>query len=207
MLETAAKTVITLAISATVALVSTGPVCAQGDTQESVSRQLETLTRTVEELSQQVRSLQQKLDQMENRGQASGETRKSKNAPVSSPAPAAATTTSTREQAQQEQQARPAPPVSPASPSPPPAPVAMPAEHGANPAGPPTAAEAWASIKEGMTEGQVVVLLGEPTRKFKAGGQTVWYYLYRDKGAGSVFFYDDGRVASRQKPPFARWHW
>ena len=204
MLGTAAKTVITLAISATVALFSTGPVWAQGDSRESVSRQLETLTRTVEELSQQVRSLQQKLDQMENRGQAAGETRKSENAPVPSPAPAAATTPSPREAAQQ---AQPAPPVNPASPSPIPAPVAMPAEHGANPAAPPTAAEAWASIKEGMTEEQVVVLLGEPTRKFKAGGQTVWYYLYRDKGAGSVFFYDDGRVASRQKPPFARWHW
>jgi TolA-binding protein len=204
MLGTAAKKVIILPISATVALISTGPVCAQGDSQESVSRQLETLTRTVEELSQQVRSLQQKLEQMENRGQVAGEKRKSKGAPVSSPAPAAATTTSPREQVKQ---ARPAPPVRATSPSPPTAPVAMQAEHGTNTAAPPTAAEAWASIKEGMTEGQVVVLLGEPTRKFKAGGQTVWYYLYRDKGGGSIFFYDDGRVASRQKPPFARWHW
>ena len=76
------KKVLALAISATVALFATAPVCARDDSQASVSRQLETLTRTVEELSRQVQSLQQKIDRMQRRGAVAGETRSGKTAPV-----------------------------------------------------------------------------------------------------------------------------
>lgn len=58
----------------------------------------------------------------------------------------------------------------------------------------------WARVKPGMAEGEVVALLGEPSKKFTLDGRRGWYYDYPGTGAGSVFFTDAGRVSSRQSP-------
>lgn len=63
----------------------------------------------------------------------------------------------------------------------------------------------WSRIQPAMANTQVTVLLGEPSRKFKIDGRTVWYYYYPATGAGSVFFNDEGRVSSRQSP--FGWSW
>jgi hypothetical protein len=68
-----------------------------------------------------------------------------------------------------------------------------------------TVVQNWRKITPGLTQDQVLQLLGEPAAKFRAGGQTVWYYKYPGKGVGSVFFYDNGRAASSQRPPIGSW--
>jgi hypothetical protein len=173
------------------------PQLAFADTDvDALKQQVEALTRTVGELSHRVEGLEQKLDSI-----APGH----RSAPPQAAAPPAAATAAIPpvQQVAPGQLVPPAPPKS--------------AVHGNMSVGEqaaqaaanykPTPRESWAQLKEGMSEAQVTALLGVPTRKFQAGGQTVWYYFYRDVGSGSVFFYQDGHVASRQKPPFSGWHW
>jgi hypothetical protein len=70
----------------------------------------------------------------------------------------------------------------------------------------PIVVEQWKKVTAGMTQEQVLQLIGEPAARFRAGGQTVWYYKYPGRGVGSVFFYDDGHAASAQRPP-GGWLW
>lgn len=63
----------------------------------------------------------------------------------------------------------------------------------------------WQSIKKGMTSQQIHSLLGEPGQQFQLSGKTVWYYRYPGVGGGSIFFSNDGTVASWQRPPFGWW--
>lgn len=58
----------------------------------------------------------------------------------------------------------------------------------------------WSKIERAQDQDAVLALLGEPTRKLKVDGRTVWYYTYPGLGVGSVFFTDAGRVSSRQSP-------
>ena len=63
----------------------------------------------------------------------------------------------------------------------------------------------WSSIATGMADTRVHELLGEPSKKFKLNGRTVWYYYYPGTGVGSVFFTDAGKVSSEQSP--FGWNW
>ena len=63
----------------------------------------------------------------------------------------------------------------------------------------------WSSIDTGMIDTRVHELLGEPSKKFKLNGRTVWYYYYPGTGVGSVFFTDAGKVSSEQSP--FGWNW
>ncbi|GEM_PF-1732046 len=157
-------------------------------------QQLKTLTKMVEELLHRVDALEQKLGQVEKDRQTVEDVA-SKNAK----APATETAAVPRQ-------------TRPPSDQPPGAPLAkQPVTAKASPAegeaAKLTPKESWARLEDGMTKAQVLELLGPPATTFKLSGQTVWYYYYRDIGTGSVFFYDDGHVASRQKPPFSAWHW
>lgn len=63
----------------------------------------------------------------------------------------------------------------------------------------------WSVIDNGMADTRVHELLGEPSKKFKLNGRTVWYYYYPETGVGSVFFTDAGQVSSKQSP--FGWSW
>jgi len=65
--------------------------------------------------------------------------------------------------------------------------------------------QSWSRIDNGMAAARVHELLGEPSKKFKLNGRTVWYYYYPATGVGSVFFTDAGRVSSKQSP--FGWSW
>lgn len=170
---------------------------------DALKQQVEALTRTVGALAHRVQGLEQKLNGIEQGRSAAPQAA----APKAMPAPAAVTAAPSPAAPQARQ-------VAPGELVPPPSKTAV---QGNGTVGEqaaravanykPTPRESWAQLKEGMSEAQVTALLGVPTRKFQAGGQTVWYYFYRDVGSGSVFFYQDGHVASRQKPPFGGWHW
>jgi hypothetical protein len=58
----------------------------------------------------------------------------------------------------------------------------------------------WSQVKPDMDQGEVLRLLGEPSKRFTLDGRTIWYYHYPATGTGSVFFTDAGRVSSRQSP-------
>ena len=63
----------------------------------------------------------------------------------------------------------------------------------------------WSVIDDNMADTRVHELLGEPSKKFKLNGRTVWYYYYPGTGVGSVFFTDAGRVSSSQSPFGLSW--
>lgn len=65
---------------------------------------------------------------------------------------------------------------------------------------------AWRQIQPGVPESVVAAKLGPATRQLKINGKRVWYYIYPDLGAGSVFFNDDGRVSSSRSPSLG-WDW
>jgi hypothetical protein len=70
----------------------------------------------------------------------------------------------------------------------------------------PQIVENWDALREGMEPQRVRTLLGAPSRDFKLGGQTVWYYHYTGVGGGSVMFSrGDGKLLSWQRPPFHAW--
>lgn len=198
---------------ATAALLPVRPALADTDI-DALKQQVEALTRTVGELSHRVQGLEQKLDGMERGREPVTQTA----VPKTQPPPAAPVPKATPPRPAAAATAAAVPPVQQVAPGElvPPAPPKR-AMQGNLTVGQqaaqavanykPTPRESWAQLKEGMSQAQVTALLGVPTKTFKAGGQTVWYYYYRDVGAGSVFFYEDGHVASRQKPPFSGWHW
>lgn len=140
-------------------------------------QQVEVLKKTVEILMHRVDKLEQKLDQIEGRQQRSTTEGATQEKAAQPASSAQKANTVTKNTAVEEEPSKLTPP------------------------------ESWARLKEGMTQAQVTELLGKPNTAFRLSGQTVWYYYYRNVGAGSVFFYDDGHVASRQKPPFSGWHW
>lgn len=215
MLKIPQKTVATLALTAIVTfLFADRSAHAQADSPDRLTQQLEILTRTVGELARRVDSLEQKLDQIEGRQQAARRASESSRAPAQPPAATAGAPSQEKAQPVLEQpvskQSVSEQPVSSApsaSTTPKNVPIAARAAPVEKEVAKPAPPENWARLKEGMTQAQVTELLGTPNTTFKVSGQTVWYYLYRNVGAGSVFFYDDGHVASKQKPPFGAWHW
>jgi hypothetical protein len=60
--------------------------------------------------------------------------------------------------------------------------------------------KAWRQIKAGTAQGEVLRLLGEPTRRMLLAGRTAWYYRYAEAAPGSVFFNEAGTVSSLQSP-------
>jgi len=60
--------------------------------------------------------------------------------------------------------------------------------------------KSWRQISGKMTREQVSETLGPPSKEMLINGKLVWYYLYSDLGAGSVFFKSDGHVSSSQPP-------
>lgn len=65
-----------------------------------------------------------------------------------------------------------------------------------------TIKENWYAIKDDMDSQRVHSLLGAPTRVFKIGRQTVWYYTYKGFGRGSVVLSVGNRVVGWQIPSF-----
>ena len=65
---------------------------------------------------------------------------------------------------------------------------------------PPVPRAAWRRVHAGSTQEEVSQLLGPPTRSFELSGRLVWYYVYPEQGAGSVFFDGSGHVSSLQMP-------
>lgn len=59
---------------------------------------------------------------------------------------------------------------------------------------------AWRRVEPGKSESDVKSALGAPSRELRINGKRVWYYVYPDVGAGSVFFNDDGHVSSARSP-------
>lgn len=170
---------------------------AGADNADALTRQVQSLTDQVQELTRRVETLEGILKARSGPGESGANAPASVNAPVSTTVPPRHSTAETRE--------------TPAQAAPVPGTVER--SNAVNNASSGTAPtnltppESWARLEEGMTQAQVLGLLGEPTSKFKVSGQTVWYYYYRDVGGGSVFFYNDGHVASRQRPPFSAWRW
>ncbi|MDA8094925.1 MAG: outer membrane protein assembly factor BamE [Betaproteobacteria bacterium] len=63
-------------------------------------------------------------------------------------------------------------------------------------------ADAWDSMKPGLSKAQVSALLGQPATRFSLNSnELVWYYTYPGRGSGSVIFGRDGKVTGSQKPP------
>jgi hypothetical protein len=204
------KTVAALALTAIATfLLADRWAHAQADSPDRLTQQMEILTRTVGELARRVDSLEQKLDQIEGRQQAARRATESSRAAAQPPAASAGAPSQEKSQPvpQQSVSEQPVPSTPSASTVPKKVPIAAKAAPVEKEIAKFTPPENWARLKEGMTEAQVTELLGTPNTTFKVSGQTVWYYLYRNVGAGSVFFYDDGHVASKQKPPFGAWHW
>ena len=180
------------------------PRVALADTDvAALKQQVEALTRTVGDLAGRVQALEQKLDNVAQDRQPATHAVASPNPPPAAGETGTASMPAPVQSVAPGQLVPPAPPQSTAHGN-----VAVGAEAARAVANyKPTPQESWAQLKDGMSQSQVTALLGVPTKTFKVSGQTVWYYYYRDVGAGSVFFYDDGRVASRQRPPFSGWHW
>lgn len=165
------------------------------------SKGTDALERQVQELSRQVGTLVQKVQVLEDNLAKL----KAAKTPQAQPAAPAA------------QPSAPAPATAQVPPKPVPAtaqasapqPVAQaPAAAPLGTPQPPTLGDVWKKVKEGMSADDVTKLLGTPSAKFRVGGQTVWYYTYRGVGSGSIAFYDDGHVASKQNPPgVSIWHW
>lgn len=65
------------------------------------------------------------------------------------------------------------------------------------------AKENWSNVKPGLSQAQVLKLLGQPQRRFELSNKRVWYYYYPSVGGGSVFFNHEGKVVGRQQPPFS----
>lgn len=60
----------------------------------------------------------------------------------------------------------------------------------------------WKKLQRGLSETQLLQLLGKPDSKTSVNNQTLWYYVYPVIGRGSVMFGYDGKVSAWQKPPF-----
>ncbi len=60
----------------------------------------------------------------------------------------------------------------------------------------------WGGVNSGLSQAQVLKLLGQPQRHFELSNRQVWYYYYPSVGGGSVFFNHEGKVIGRQAPPF-----
>jgi hypothetical protein len=91
-------------------------------------------------------------------------------------------------------------PVPPPQAQPTPAPAAKPATDSVV-----ALRESWSHVQNGMTQAQIMGLLGPPTKELTIDGKMVWYYYYAGIGGSSVFFYTDGRVSSKQRPTIGWW--
>ncbi len=60
----------------------------------------------------------------------------------------------------------------------------------------------WKKLQRGLSETQLLQLLGKPNSKTRVNNQTLWYYVYPVIGRGSVMFDYNGKVSAWQKPPF-----
>ncbi len=63
---------------------------------------------------------------------------------------------------------------------------------------------AWRQVQPGIPAASVEERLGPPSRQLKINGKRMWYYIYPDLGAGSVFFNDNGLVSSSRSPSLGR---
>jgi len=60
----------------------------------------------------------------------------------------------------------------------------------------------WKKLQRGLSETQLVQLLGNPDLKTRVNHQVLWYYIYPSIGRGSVMFDYNSKVSAWQKPPF-----
>ncbi len=151
---------------------------------------LAALRRQVNTLNSAVLDLQARVRQLETRLAASSATTPAKTVPAATPAAARV----------QE------PPAAKPVESRPAGVTAAPAGTGAGYLSPEALLrQRWSTIYSDMVDTRVRELLGEPSKKFKLNGRTVWYYYYPGTGVGSVFFTDAGRVSSKQSP--FGWSW
>lgn len=151
---------------------------------------LAALRRQVNTLNSVVLDLQARVRQLEARLAASSATTPAKTVPAATRVPAAA----------------PLLPAAKPAESRPAVVTAAPAGTGAGYLSPEALLrQRWSTIETDMADTRVRELLGEPSKKFKLNGRTVWYYYYPGTGVGSVFFTDAGRVSSKQSP--FGWNW